>query len=98
MPESEAAEHAVRPARHVALATMASRVLGLVRDKATVHFFAPAVADAIYLAWTIPNLFRRLFGEGALSAALVPVLAETEERGGRDARNRVARSVIWSLI
>jgi len=77
---------------------MASRVLGLVRDKATVFYFSQATADALYLAWTIPNLFRRLFGEGALSAALVPVLAETEERSGREARNRVARSVIWSLI
>lgn len=100
-PESEPEKDdlaAVRPARSIALATMASRVLGLVRDKATVYFFGAATADAILLAWTIPNLFRRLFGEGALSAALLPVLAETERRGGPAARNRVARSVIWSLI
>jgi putative peptidoglycan lipid II flippase len=92
------AEDAVRPARNVALATFASRVLGLVRDKVTVFFFAQAAADALYLAWTVPNLFRRLFGEGALAAALVPVLAEAEEREGREGRNRVARSVIWSLV
>jgi putative peptidoglycan lipid II flippase len=92
------ADDAVKPARSVALATMASRVLGLVRDKATVYFFSRSSADALYLAWTVPNLFRRLFGEGALSAALVPVLAETEQREGRAGRNRVARSVIWSLI
>jgi len=93
-----AAAEAVRPARNVALATLASRVLGLVRDKATVFCFPQATADALYLAWTIPNLFRRLFGEGALAAALVPVLAQTEKEAGREARNRVARSVIWSLI
>jgi putative peptidoglycan lipid II flippase len=93
-----AADAAVRPARSVAIATIASRVLGLVRDKATVYFFPGLTADALYLAWTIPNLFRRFFGEGALSAALVPVLAETERREGREGRNRVARSVIWSLI
>ena len=92
------AQNAVRPARAIAIATMASRVLGLVRDKVTVFFFSQATADAILLAWTIPNLFRRLFGEGALSAALVPVLAETERREGVAGRNRVARSVIWSLI
>src|SRR4030095_16327232 len=79
-------------------ATRAPRALGLLRDKATVFFFPQATADALYLAWTIPNLFRRLFGEGALSAALLPVLAETEQREGREGRNRVARSVIWSLI
>ncbi len=89
---------AIRPARAIALATLASRVLGLVRDKVTVFWFPTATADAILLAWTIPNLFRRLFGEGALSSALVPVLAETERREGREGRNRVARSVIWSLI
>ncbi|MBL8842170.1 MAG: murein biosynthesis integral membrane protein MurJ [Planctomycetes bacterium] len=89
---------AIRPARAIALATLASRVLGLLRDKATVYWFPQATADAILLAWTIPNLFRRLFGEGALSSALVPVLAETEAREGREGRNRVARSVIWSLI
>ena len=96
-PSSTAAD-AVKPARNVALATMASRVLGLVRDKVTVYYFAQVTADALLLAWTIPNLFRRLFGEGALSAALVPVLAETERKHGREGRNRVARSVIWSLV
>ena len=93
-----AADAAVKPARNVALATMASRVLGLVRDKVTVYFFPRLTSDAILLAWTIPNLFRRFFGEGALSAALLPVLAETEKREGAAGRNRVARSVIWSLI
>jgi putative peptidoglycan lipid II flippase len=94
----ESAADAVRPARNVAIATMASRILGLVRDKVTVYYFSQVTADALLLAWTIPNLFRRLFGEGALSAALVPVLAETERHEGRAGRNRVARSVIWSLI
>jgi putative peptidoglycan lipid II flippase len=94
----QSAADAVKPARNVAIATMASRVLGLVRDKVTVYYFSQVTADALLLAWTIPNLFRRLFGEGALSAALVPVLAETEQKEGRAGRNRVARSVIWSLI
>lgn len=103
MPDAERAGDsdalaAVRPARSIAIATMASRVLGLVRDKVTVYFFSQTTADAILLAWTIPNLFRRLFGEGALSAALVPVLAETEKREGVAGRERVARSIIWSLI
>lgn len=89
---------AVRPARSIAVATMASRVLGLLRDKATAYWFPQATADAILLAWTIPNLARRLFGEGALASALVPVLAETERTEGREGRNRVARSVIWSLV
>jgi len=61
----------------VATATMVSRVLGLVRDMlVTAVFGMSALASAFYTAFTLPNLFRRLLGEGALTAAFVPTLNE----------------------
>ena len=63
--------------------TMLSRSLGLVRDVLMADFFGTSLAaSAFFVAFTVPNLFRRLFGEGALSAALVPVLVETREKEG----------------
>jgi len=62
------------------LATLASRILGMVRDVVTAALFGLAeggVMDAFVVAFRIPNLFRRLFGEGALSASYVPVLTAT---------------------
>ncbi len=57
--------------------TLVSRVLGFVRDVVIAHAFgAGAGADAFFVAFRIPNLLRRLFGEGAFSQAFVPVLAE----------------------
>jgi putative peptidoglycan lipid II flippase len=59
----------------VATATMVSRFLGLARDMmVTAVFGTAALASSFYTAFTLPNLFRRLLGEGALTAALVPTL------------------------
>lgn len=63
--------------------TMLSRFLGLARDVLMAGFFGTTLPmSAFVVAFTIPNLFRRLFGEGALSAAFVPVLVETREKEG----------------
>lgn len=57
--------------------TMVSRILGLVRDMVLSYFFgATNVADAFFVAFRIPNFFRRLFAEGAFNQAFVPVLAQ----------------------
>jgi putative peptidoglycan lipid II flippase len=68
--------------RTVAGFTLISRVLGLVRDLVTVRVFGDtAVGSAFAAAFAIPNMFRRLFGEGALSAAFIPEytrLADTD--------------------
>ncbi len=57
--------------------TFVSRILGLVRDVViAVLFGARPEADAFFVAFRIPNLFRRLFAEGAFSAGFIPVLAE----------------------
>lgn len=83
--------------------TMVSRVLGLFRDQLTTAVFgASAVGAAFLFAFQIPNLFRRLLGEGALTAAIVPVLADKTVRDGKPAAfgflNYVLRRVLpWML-
>ncbi len=83
--------------------TLVSRVLGLVRDQVTTFVFgANAVGAAFLFAFQIPNLFRRLLGEGALTAAIVPVLADKQARDGKAVSfgflNYVVRRVFpWTL-
>ena len=64
--------------------TMGSRVLGFVRDILVAAILgAGPVADAFFVAFKLPNLFRRLFAEGAFSAAFVPLFARKLEGGGK---------------
>lgn len=66
-----------------AAGTSGSRVLGLMREQLTFAFFGLGPeSSAFALAFQIPNLFRRLLGEGALTTALVPVMAQERKRGG----------------
>ncbi|MEM9187677.1 MAG: murein biosynthesis integral membrane protein MurJ [Myxococcota bacterium] len=66
----------------VALGTLSSRILGLVRDALIAALFTTAAKDAWVAAWTIPNSLRVLLGEGAVSGAFVPVLTEVKEKEG----------------
>ena len=81
----------LKSAKTVSLCTMLSRVLGLARDIICASFFGTSLAwDAFVVAFKIPNLFRRLFGEGALSAAFIPVFTEyLETKSKKDA---------WELV
>jgi putative peptidoglycan lipid II flippase len=68
----------------VSSATVISRILGLARDiLVTAVFGASGLASAFVTAFTLPNLFRRLLGEGALTAALVPTLSDELAAGRR---------------
>jgi len=83
----------------MAIATMMSRLLGMVRVILYARFMGDSpVFGAFSLAFTIPNLFRRLLGEGALSAAFVPIFKETETKDGESAMWRVANVVISWLV
>ncbi|MFW5839236.1 MAG: murein biosynthesis integral membrane protein MurJ [Planctomycetota bacterium] len=81
----------------VAGLTMLSRVLGLVRDHMIMRLGAGRATDSFWAAFSIPNLFRRLFGEGALSAAFVPVFTEVLETEGLD-RARVVLANAAGLL
>jgi len=78
----------------VALGIFASRLAGLVRERAFAHYFGNSdVADAVKAAFRIPNLLQNLFGEGVLSASFIPVYARLlAERDEGEAR-RVAGAV-----
>lgn len=80
-------------------ATLISRVLGLVREMVYARFMGNGwVASAFLLAYQIPNLFRRLLGEGALTAAFIPVFKDKETHEGEAAMWRSANAVISGLI
>lgn len=75
-----------RNTRTVTVLTFGSRVTGLARDAVLGRAFGIGpVMDAFALAFMVPNLFRRLFGEGALSAAFLPVYARLRRSGGETA-------------
>jgi len=83
----------------MAAATLLSRLLGMVREMAYYHFMGTGwVNDAFQYAFTIPNLFRRLLGEGALTAAFIPVFKEKEKLHGEREMWRAANAVISGLV
>ena len=87
--------------RVTSLGTLASRVLGLVRDIATAALFGLAgggVMDAFVVAFRIPNLFRRLFGEGALAASYLPVLSAELEHDRRSAWRLASVTLTWLTV
>ncbi len=79
-------------------AIVLSRLLGLMRELVYAAFMGTgAVAGAFAVAFTVPNLFRRLLGEGALTAAFIPIFKEKERTVGDDEMWRAANAVINGL-
>jgi putative peptidoglycan lipid II flippase len=80
-------------------ATLFSRVLGMVRVMVYARFMGDGwVAGAFTFAFQIPNLFRRLLGEGALTAAFIPIFKEKEKTHGEIEMWRAANAVISGLV
>ena len=93
----------LKSASTVSLWTLASRITGLVRESLMAAMFgASAMTDAFNVAFRIPNLFRRLFAEGAFSQAFVPVLAASKAQNGDAATkiviDKVATVLAWALV
>jgi len=83
----------------IGFATLSSRLLGLVREQVYANFMGDsAVASAFKLAFQIPNLFRRLLGEGALTAAFIPIFKEKEKTEGPEKMWHAANAVMSGLI
>jgi putative peptidoglycan lipid II flippase len=83
----------------VGAATLASRVTGFVRDMLVAATLgAGAVADAYVAAFLIPNLFRRLIGEGAFNAAYVPIFTRRAAEGGVESSARFADAALSFLL
>ena len=92
-----------KSASTVSLLTLASRITGLVRDVLFASVFGvSALTDAFNVAFRIPNLFRRVFGEGAFSQAFVPVLAARKAEQGQDGAkvliDHVATLLAWAVV
>jgi putative peptidoglycan lipid II flippase len=79
--------------------TMASRVLGFVRELLiAASLGAGPVADAFYAAFRFPNLFRRVLAEGAFNSAFIPLFSRALEEDGEDGARRFADQVIGALF
>src|SRR5213083_3087180 len=80
--------------------TLASRVLGLVRDSLMARFVGAGFAsDAFLIAFRLPNMFRTLFAEGAFSAAFIPMFnRKMAEEGGLDAGLKFAEEALSVLL
>src|ERR1051325_10018993 len=80
-------------------ATLLSRILGYGRDTMVAAFFgAGLAADAFYTAFRISNLFRRLLGEGALSASFVPVFSEYTQTQTKEETQRFLNTMFTTLV
>jgi putative peptidoglycan lipid II flippase len=91
--------HIARSAGVIGLATMTSRVLGLVRDQVLAYMFGAGNAmDAFLIAFRIPNLLRDLFAEGAMSAAFVPTFTRCLTLRGKPDAWRLGNHVINALL
>ncbi|MBC2716180.1 MAG: murein biosynthesis integral membrane protein MurJ [Desulfobacteraceae bacterium] len=78
--------------------TLISRILGFVRDMVIAWFFgAGLLSDAFFVAFRLPNLFRRLFGEGSLTVAFIPVFSEHISTFGKEEAFQMARSAVRML-
>lgn len=90
-----------RSAGLIGIATMASRLLGVVREMVLASLFgasATPAMDAFNVAFRVPNLVRDLFAEGAMTAAFVPTFTKTLQTRGREAAWRLGNLVINTLL
>ena len=80
-------------------ATLISRILGFARDLIIAFALgAGPLADAFFVAFRLPNLLRRLFGEGSLTMAFVPVFTRLREEDGEPEAHAFARSTLFWLV
>lgn len=97
-PRAEPSSSVVRSAKRIAGITLASRVLGMVREMALAAWLGNSmIQDRFTYGFMIPNVFRRLFGEGALSAAFVPTLSESLANDGVEEGKRLYAAVATLL-
>ena len=85
-------------ARLIAVFTLGSRILGLIRECVFSYYFSTTeLLSAFRIAFMAPNLARRLFGEGALSSSMVPILTETIETKGDEESRRFVGALLTVL-
>ena len=95
---AESSRNVVVYALSMAFGTMTSRVLGLVRDMAFTALFSRTVTDAWTTAFRLPNMFRRLLGEGALSVSFIPIFVESRIQDPSGVRSRNLVNGLYTLL
>lgn len=86
----------LKSAANMSMATLLSRILGMVRDMVMAALFNRMITDAYVVAFRLPNLFRRILGEGSLSAAFVPLYIEGLNRDKHEAQSFA--NAIFSML
>lgn len=87
----------IKSALSMAAGTFSSRILGFVRDALMFAFFPRGVTDAFVVAFRLPNMFRRLLGEGSLSVSFIPVYVESRAKG-KAAAEHLANAVFTIVM
>lgn len=88
----------IRSTSIVAVSTLASRICGFIRDMLTAQFFgASGSLDGFFVAFRIPNLFRRLTAEGAFTASFIPVYTEYLVNRGEEEALKLAQKAFTAL-
>lgn len=97
--ESEATGRLVRESGKLSLLTMISRVLGLIRDRTRGALMGTGIlADAFTVAFSVPNLFRRLFAEGSMAVALIPTVSVYLSEGDREKTEEFLSATFTALV
>jgi putative peptidoglycan lipid II flippase len=98
-PAQSVSTRLARSAGLIGTTTLASRVLGLVREQVMAYLFGAGNAvDAFNVAFRIPNLVRDLLAEGAMSAAFVPAFTKRLQQDGREAAFTLGSHIITALL
>lgn len=99
-PESSKAtkNSVVKSAIYFAFGTLLSRCAGLVRESALMAVFDTTITDAWQAAFRFPNLFRRVFGEGALSVCFIPVYVDLKEHKKEKQRAQLTAGILGLLL
>lgn len=99
MGDSQKSESKLKGLSTVSLLTLLSRMTGLCRDALMASLFGTGfILDAFSVAFRMPNMFRRLFGEGAMTAAFLPEFLRVDSTEGREAASALFSGAGWRLL
>ncbi len=99
LPHDGEEERITRAAGIIGLATLMSRILGLIRDMVMAAVFgAGLAADAYYVAYRIPSILRELFAEGSISAGFIPVFTEYLKKRAREEAKRLVHAAFTLIL
>lgn len=91
-------EHILKSARIISIMTILSRICGYLRDRCmSVYMGTGMEADAYTIAFLIPNVLRRLFAEGSMTASFLPTFTELMQNNGKEKSWNFAQIFFWNL-